>query len=281
MITAYFDDSGTHEESDIVLVAGIFGTEARMESLDKNWKRHLDSPLDGRKEPIKRFHAFDCDNSVGEFLRWTRTETDYYRKQLRDVIIESEVAAYGIACTRKDWDRIITGDMRSVLGTAEGFCINQCFVRSVGWVQANTFDPKMRFVFDKRPEGVQRYAGTVYDAFEKWTQPPPKLAGYTFLSSVRITPLQAADLIAWELYRYAKVILKRGLKVRAQKEMLHLQRNMDIDAQIALPKRIIQVRNHWRKYFKSNPSHLKQMAGHFDSFDPKNPDYSKLSEEGS
>jgi hypothetical protein len=39
MITAYLDDSGTHgEASDIVLVAGIFGTEARMGSLDRNWK---------------------------------------------------------------------------------------------------------------------------------------------------------------------------------------------------------------------------------------------------
>jgi hypothetical protein len=48
MITAYLDGSGTHgEASDIVLVAGIFGTEARMGSLDRNWKKHLDAPLDG------------------------------------------------------------------------------------------------------------------------------------------------------------------------------------------------------------------------------------------
>ena len=132
MITAYFDDSGTHgEKSDIVLVAGIFGTEARLRDLDANWKRHLDAPLDGLKDPISRFHAYECDNSTKQFERWTRTETDYFRQQLRETIIASGVAAYGMACSRKDWDAIITGDMRSVIGDPEGFCINQCFVKSL------------------------------------------------------------------------------------------------------------------------------------------------------
>src|SRR5260370_40043072 len=70
-----------------------------MDGLDHNWKRHLDSPLDGRKDRISRFHAYDCYQSVGEFTGWTRTETDYFRHQLRTVISESDVAAYGIACS--------------------------------------------------------------------------------------------------------------------------------------------------------------------------------------
>jgi hypothetical protein len=279
MITAYFDDSGTHgQAADIVLVAGIFGTEARMEGLDRNWKHHLDSPLDGSKDPINRFHAYDCDNSIGDFTRWTRIETDYFRHQLRTVIVESDVAAYGMACSRKDWDELIAGYIRSVLGTPEGFCINQCFVRSVGWVQANAFDPHMTFVFDNRPAGVQRYAGTVYDAFEKQIMPPPQLAGYTFLSSTQVRPLQAADLIAWELNRYANAILIEGLRVPAKKEILHLKAGINFDAQIANREGIIKVRDHWINYFKDKPGWLEQFANHFDFFDPSNPNYSSLSD---
>jgi hypothetical protein len=280
MITAFFDDSGTHgEASDIVLVAGIFGTEARMQSLDRNWKKQIDAPLDGTKEPIKRFHAYDCDQSIGEFTRWSRTETDYFRHLLRTVIIESGVAAYGMACARKDWDELITGDLRSVLGAPEGFCINQCFVRSVGWAQANTFDPKMSFVFDNRPAGVQRYAGTVYDAFQRWAQPPPALAGCKFDSSMAVRPLQAADMIAWELYRYAKLILAQGLHVRAQPEILHLRVNMDFRAQIASRSGIEKVRDYWLEYFRDKPGWLPQFANHFDFFDPANPNYSRLTDD--
>src|SRR4029077_3372357 len=107
----------------------------------------LAAPFCGMKDRIDRFHATDCYQSLGEFTGWTRTETDYFTYQLRTVIIESGVAAYGIACARKDYDELITGDIRKILGDPEGLCINQCFVRCLGWLQANTFDPKMTFVF--------------------------------------------------------------------------------------------------------------------------------------
>jgi hypothetical protein len=280
MITAYFDDSGTHgTKADVVLVAGIFGTEARMDSLDRNWKRHLDAPLDGLKPSIKRFQAYDCDKSIGEFERWTRTETDYFRHQLRAAIIESEVGAYGMACSRKDWDELIVGDLRSILGDPERFCINQCFVRALGWAQTNCFDPQMTFIFDHRPEAVQRYTAAVFDGFEKTTLPPPNLVGCAFLSSMKIRPLQAADLVAWELYRYANSILQSGSDVVAPKEILHLKANMWFAAQLAMRGRIVQIRDHWLNFYKDKPDHLRQMANHFDAFDPSNPDYSKLSDE--
>jgi Protein of unknown function (DUF3800) len=228
MLTAYFDDSGTHDNSDIVLVAGIFSTEGRMDCLDHNWKRHLDFPLDGSKPPLRRFHAYDCYNSTGEFLGWSRTETDYFCRQLRIEIIQADVAAYGIACSRKDYDELVAGDYRAILGsTPEEFCINQCFVRAIGWVQANTFDPAMVMAFDNRPSSVQRYAGTVYDAFRRWVQPPPQLVGCRFLSSLEVRPLQAADLIAWELYQHANDILKNGMVSPRRQEFRHLANNMD------------------------------------------------------
>ncbi len=51
MLRAYFDDSGTHDASKIAVVAGLFGTEGRMDGLDRNWKKHLERPLDGMKAP--------------------------------------------------------------------------------------------------------------------------------------------------------------------------------------------------------------------------------------
>jgi hypothetical protein len=114
MLNAYFDDSGTHDQSSIVLLAGVFGTEAEMTSLERMWQKHLDRPLDGLKPPLTRFHMTDCQGSRGEFEGWSRTETDYFCHQLQTTIIDSGVSAYGIGCARKDWDDLVTGDMRAI-----------------------------------------------------------------------------------------------------------------------------------------------------------------------
>ena len=102
-----------------------------------------------------------------------------------------------------------------------------------GLAQANMYDPEMCFVFDNRPPEVQRYTGTVYDAFARWVQPPPALRGLCFQSSTKEPCLQTADMIAWELHRYGKRILAEGLRVPTQPELLHLKENMPAQPSLA------------------------------------------------
>src|SRR5438105_8028923 len=170
MRTAYFDDSGTHATSDIVLLAGLMGTEARLNSLERNWIRQLAEPPSGHN-PLSRFHMFDCQDHRGEFTRWTRTESDYFCHQLQDLIIEADIYCYGAACARKDWDALVTGDLRHILGDPEGFSIRNCFVKALQWAQNNTSDPEMNFVFDDRPQSV-RDANVVFHAYQYQTESP-------------------------------------------------------------------------------------------------------------
>src|SRR5271166_2546480 len=83
MLRAFFDDSGTHEggrwgASEVVAVAGIFGAEAEMLSLEGPWRRLLAEPLCGGKPSLSRFHMTECQDSRGEFTGWTRTESDFF-----------------------------------------------------------------------------------------------------------------------------------------------------------------------------------------------------------
>jgi hypothetical protein len=287
MITAYFDDSGTHTggkrgASQVVLVAGIFGTEARMANLERNWKEHLDHPIDGLKGRLNRFHMVDCNESRGEFTGWSRTETDYFCQQLREVIIESEVAAYGCAVARRDWDELVSGDVRAFLGDAEGYCISQCFVRALRWAQDNSFDPQMTFVFDNRTPEIERRGRTIGDAFARQSEQlaPPIIAGTTFLNSTAVVPLQAADMLAWEIYQHAREILSNDGQITQPSRMSlrQLGQRMPLNTQIAQRHSIERIVTHVQN---SDPELLRAAAVHFTVFDPLKPDYSHLSGESS
>jgi Protein of unknown function (DUF3800) len=270
MLTAYFDDTGTHSggrwgPSKVVAVAGIIGTEGDLRGLESEWRNHLDRPLCGRKPPLKRFHMYDCQNSLGEFIDWSRTETDYFTHQLATVIGESGVAGYGMACSRKDWEELVTGDARAILGDPEGTCVRNCFLRAAAWAQHNTFDRHMTFVFDDfdaRPER-QRDNKVVFDVFRRQTLPPPELVGFYYTTSHKILPLQAADLVAWEFYQHAKDALESGLLPPRRRQWQALGSKMKFHGQIARRPAIQQIVDHVRAHPRT-----EEIADHFRTFDP-------------
>jgi hypothetical protein len=288
MISAYFDDSGTHTggkwgPSRIVVVAGIVGTEGSIRGLEQTWKQHLDRPLCGQKKRLSRFHMVDCQDSRGEFEGWTRTETDYFCHQLREVIVESGVAGYGIAISRQDWDELVTDDVRGFLGDAEGYCISQCFVRALRWSRRNCFDPQITFVFDNRTEEIERRGkilGHMFQAYSAELRQNPQIVGTTFTNSTAMRPLQAADMLAWEIYQHGREILSGGGEIRPPGRVgfRQLGERMSLNTQMAQRRSIQGIVDHIRS---SDQSLLKEAAKHFTVFDPENPDYSHLSGAGS
>jgi Protein of unknown function (DUF3800) len=284
MISSYFDDSGTHTggkwgPSRIVVVAGIVGTEGSLRGLEHAWQQQLDRPLCGRKKPLSRFHMVDCQDSRGEFEGWNRAETDHFCYQLRQVIIDSRVGGYGIAISRQDWDELVTDDVRGFLGDAEGYCISQCFVRSLRWSRENCFDPQITFVFDNRTEAIERRGkvlGHMFQAYNVGMQQNPQIVGTAFLSSTAIRPLQAADMLAWEIYQHGREILSGGGEIRPPKRIAlrQLGEQMQLNTQIAQRRSIEQIVDHIRN---SDQELLKAAGEHFTVFDPENPDYSHLS----
>jgi hypothetical protein len=122
----------------------------------------------------------------------------------------------------------------------------------------------MMFIFDDRP-ARQRENKVVFNVFQTEVMPPPELVGVSFVTSHKLSPLQAADLIAWEFYQYAKDTLERGrIELPRRQQFKRLRQEIGIfDLQIARRERIEQIAENAKRH-----PYLKDAAEHFRTFDP-------------
>jgi hypothetical protein len=217
MLTAYFDDSGTHDGSDIVLLAGLFGHGQQWDFFAELWRKRLDESVPG-KLPVQTFHMYDCQNSANAFAGWNRTETSFLSKELSDIFFR--VGLWGCSCSmqRKAWDELITGDVRRASGDAEGSCARVVFNTTLEWAAEFGGSNFIAFVFDDRPHRKREYEAIyqIYSDHRNAIGLKPQLASLTFARAVRSPPLQGADLFAWEVYQDELHFFRTGIPRKGQ-----------------------------------------------------------------
>jgi hypothetical protein len=262
MLTSYLDDSGTHDDAEIVLWAGLSANQFQWDALIDAWRKTLAAPCPG-KEPISRFHMTDCYNSRGEFAGWKRHETDYLASHFCDIIIKNGIYGYAFATSRKDWDQLITGDLRTLLGDSEGFCVRNCYVRITQWAREKAnYDPSLAFVFDSRPhrEAENSLLFSIYKKFSEDNKEGPALANLAFSSSKERLPLQAADLFAWEIYQHANdIVQKRAEPNKPIRSILErLANSQRIVSQFADRDAILRLPEHEKKFGRRQISGMEK-----------------------
>jgi len=257
MLTAYFDDSGTHPDSDIVLMAGFFGNTYQWDLFDKKWAAQLASPCPG-KEPLSRFHMAECQASDGEFLGWKRHETDFLVHELGTIILKTGIYGFGGAMSRKAYESLIVGEQRRATGDAETICIVNCFTTILDLAKIVAPGQPIAMVFDDRPQkrgDIQK----IYDAYRGMDG--GGFVSLTFASSKKMLPLQAADLLAWEVYQDSlDALAGRRTEKGAKREQLNrLVKGGRVTTLFCSPenvKRLAEIQ--WA------PGMLSMMADHLD-----------------
>jgi hypothetical protein len=209
VLTAYFDDSGTHAGSPCVVYAGLIGKRAQWIGLENAWRRKLASPFPNKLR-LPRFHMAECMAQKGEhFKYYTKFEAETLASDFTKIIVDAGLYAYGCAVSRQDWDQHVTGDVLRALGDAERYCVAMCMVTSNAYARKNSFEKELAWVFDNRPEREHENI-KIFSVFEAIhnrgivKRPKPTIA---FESSEQFPALQAADIVAWGMHQAGKAIL--------------------------------------------------------------------------
>lgn len=72
-IGGFFDDSGTHDSSTLVVLGGLLGTEEQWDAFEPAWSALLNKPLPERP-PLKEFHLTECSAGRGEFSNYREAD---------------------------------------------------------------------------------------------------------------------------------------------------------------------------------------------------------------
>jgi hypothetical protein len=191
VLKAYMDESGVHDGSPVVTVAAYLARPRDWQAWTKRWN--------AAKRPIKVFHAVDAQNLEGEFKGREKDERDAIVKRILPVIVEAEFPGIVIGIHMDEFRKAIGSrpDLTDdVFRTPYGACF-QWLVQSIMYLQARTGN-RERIGFVHETNAFKNEALEGFDHIKRYGNPQGTVIGLTFGSKQDCSPLQAADILAYE-----------------------------------------------------------------------------------
>jgi hypothetical protein len=184
---AYFDDSGHPDDQEAVVVAGFIATEQNWLLFEKEWKETLDW------EGIEIFHMTDFEKS----RVWPQHKKDAILRRLVSTVQRRTVKSIS-QCVLMDGYRQINEQraFEETMGTPYTIAGRTVAKSLNDWKRDFASPEDKLLVFF---EDGTKHKGDFIDAMERDQLPCP-----AFIKKQEATPLQAADLLAWEMFNAFK-----------------------------------------------------------------------------
>jgi hypothetical protein len=208
VLQAFFDDSGRGKESDslVFVLAGYAGPMASFSSFADDWQTVL------REEPpLAYVKGKEANSLTGQFANWTKEQREERLAKFIGLIRKHDLIALSFGVGYRDFNRILRepkGIMKYPYAIA--------FANVVAWLMRSaSVKPEreeIELIFDQGIIGRERAIQAAYEGM-KGSIPKDTLdllvGRPRFEDDKRYLPLQAADLLAWNVRRdYAEQLTK-------------------------------------------------------------------------
>lgn len=195
-ITAYLDESGTHADSPAVVVAGYLALARDWEGFEIEWRAALGD------FGIDRFHMSDFANGAQGFQGWPEPVRRERFARLAAIINRHVLSSVGVAIPMDAYRAAFSSE---ITGAHAGpyFLAATVLMTSVATIARSLRTvPWIAYVFESGARG----AGDVLEAFSENHRDPVdrehfRALSLRFESNREFVPLQAADILAYELAR--------------------------------------------------------------------------------
>lgn len=219
MLTAYYDESGSHDPADVICLAGWVSSDTRWRRFDTDWGPII------RSAKVREYKATDWAGRRKDYKGWNDQKCDRHFAQLTSVIFKRARLGVSTCVIRSAYRAAIESwaHKSNPYRDPYVFCLQT-------WMQEINDSPFIRtedtvaIVFDKGHGRTK--PGKVANLFEMLKRKhPDKFSRFTTITpadSRDVYALQASDLLAYEMARHHTTVVVRGDRIQ-RKEMTRLR----------------------------------------------------------
>jgi len=208
MLTAYFDES---ESGQVLTLAGYLASVQQWSRFQREWKKAL------AEFQLPYFHMREYAHSKKAFAGWERDpRRDPLMKRLTWVIKSTVSHAFGIVIRIDEYDKYMTTDLEFPGRSPYFLCHYTCYGLILKHCAKRGLQDDIAIVFDETAES-KAHAEGIHGAYQKMRKAPEEapngnqLVSLSFADDKKLTPLQAADLFAYEVNKYYRGYQRKSL----------------------------------------------------------------------
>ena len=219
----YFDESYTHPpEPRVYTVAGYISTDIQWKKFQKEWRRILEA------EGVNHFHMVDFQACKPPYDLWSKVKRARFLASLHAVIHQRTMMSFATTANVADFESLSPGQQQELVNP-HVFAAKNC-MKAVGfWAAHKIINHQIiAYVFEQSPhDGKLRKLFTeVLTDEDRWFF---RMASLTVADKRIITPLQAADVVAYESTKEIARKLNASNTRPARMSGLNLGKNRERD----------------------------------------------------
>jgi Protein of unknown function (DUF3800) len=215
MFEAYFDDSGTDSNSPLAIAACYVSSKRGWDAFVEEWN------LARYEEDFDVFHMADfaAPRELGKkpFCDWGSDKKKRVYNRLAKIINENKRIGCGIAIPKDVFDRLVPPlpeSLRAEFGTQHYTCaVKTILWEIVKWRHSLGITLPIRYIFDRMGQGRGEIIA-IWDDVQRghWKEKTLGMEpeGYAFENKAKFKPLQAADILAWQMNWHVRNVINAG-----------------------------------------------------------------------
>ncbi len=222
MVTAYLDDSGNRN---LAVVAGYVGSVAQWERYVPEWSKAL------RAQQVNVVHRASIESFWGEFTEergWNPERRTAFVKRLHQIIKHRTYTGFGVAVNKADFEAAVPEAMRRLIGGPYGWCAHECIAALRIWSDTCRQHSPIEWIFEAGTPGSGQIGMMMQALYEDEQQRRDFLIGGWSFRDKSLTPLQSADVIAYEVFKLAQNEILDGRQRPVRKSAHDLFRVSDM-----------------------------------------------------